>query len=283
MLILAAASDYIFAWQFPLFGVFFVGWLVGGGYLFHLTLSKKVQSRRGVSLGRGILISLLSGMAGAMAGAVLYKVGQVLMPPNIEDGGMPVSILGVVLGIIGYAVVAWLVVFAMHKIPVGETLSASALPIGATIGLALGIGIACALPAHGQVKERREQEMLMLINSNRLKMLYQHYLYLSPREPIESLSVLKNKEGFDDRLLKNAAKPDRELGFFYHPSPKTLQGQDARLLACDFANTYDGKDTRIVLFTDGRVAQYDEGAFQIELDAEQNQEFAEALRNAEGQ
>ncbi len=283
MQILAAASDYIFAWQFPLFGVFVVGWLVGGGYLFHRTLSKKVPSRKGVSLGRGVLISLLSGMGGALAGVVLYKVGETLMPPSIEDGGMPVSILGVVLGLMGYAVVAWLVVFAMHKIPVGDTLSASALPVGATVGLAIAIGLGCAIPANSQVQKQRKQMMLMHMNMNRLKVLYQHYLYRSPREPVESLEALKANERFDETLLKNAARPGREIGFFYHPSPKTFGSEEPRVLACDFADSYENRDVRIVLFTDGRVVQYDEGAFRIELQAEQNQEFAEALRKAEGQ
>jgi hypothetical protein len=282
MQMLADAGDYIRAWQFPLYGVFIFGWLVGGGYLFHRTLSAKVDSRRGVSVGRGVLISLLSGIAGAIAGAVLFKVGSVTMPPS-PAGGLPVSILGVALGVVAYAVVAWLVVFAMHKLSAGEVLSASALPIGATIGLAMVVGLACAIPAAAQVRKERAQYELMWKNQSNMSLLYRYWIYRQgPNEPVGSLVELIASPSFDESLLKNPARPDMNIGYFYHPAPNSrIQANvPTRLLMCDYANTY-GNDNRIVLNTQGETNTLNEATFQRVLGEEQNAAFAEALRQAE--
>jgi hypothetical protein len=285
MPILAAMNDYLRLWQLPLFGVFLFGWLIGGGYLFHHTLSKRVQTRKGVPLGRGVLISLLSGMAGALAGAVLYKVGAVTMPPAPPTPGetpIPVSILGAILALIGYAVVAWLVVFAMMKLPAGEILSASLLPIGATIGLAVAIGLGCALPAAGQVKRERVQYDLMRQNMENMKALYRWIYRRALTEPVDSLEQLKTYPGFDEKLLKNPARPDMKIGYFYHPSPSTRMQSNATpgLLMTDYANTYEGMDERIVLYNSGEIKQLNDAAFRIELNDPVNAEFAEAYEAA---
>ncbi|NBB95003.1 MAG: hypothetical protein GVY16_04605 [Planctomycetes bacterium] len=285
MPILAAMNDYLRLWQLPLFGVFLFGWLVGGGYLFHHTLSMRVKTRKGVPFGRGVLISLLSGMAGALAGAVLYKVGAVTMPPAPPAPGeppVPISILGVILGIIGYAVVAWLVVFAMMKLSAGQVLSASLRPIGATIGLAIAIGLGCAIPAARQVKRERAQFELMRQNMEHMKALYRWIYRRAEGEPVATLAQLKTYPGFDETLLKNPARPDMDIGYFYHPSPSTRLQPDPTpgLLMTDYANTYAGMDERIVLYNNGEIKQLNDAAFQIELNDPVNAEFAEAYKAA---
>jgi hypothetical protein len=288
MLTLAAASDYLKIWQLPLFGVFIVGWIVGGGYLFHHTLSKKVQTRRGVSLGQGMLISLLSGMAGGIAGLVLYMVGDTAMPPappaSPGEAAMPISIFGVVLGLLGYMVVAWLTVFAMQKLSAGEILKASVLPIGATVGLAVAVGLGAAIPAAIQVRRERAQFALMSKNLNNMIDLHDWVYERGWNDPVKSLAVLKNFAGFDQSLLKNAAAPDREIGYFYHPAPSTKgrMNADPQLLMCDPKGIYGDFDARIVLYSNGVARKLDEARFRDELNEPQNQDFAEALRKAEG-
>lgn len=122
-------------------------------------------------------------------------------------------------------------------------------------------------------------------NTQHLSELY-HWIYRqSVNEPVASLAALKSFQGFDENLLKNPAAPKMEIGYFYHPSPMTPPGADEqkRLLACDFKGMYETEDSRMVLYTNGEIAKLIERAFQMTLEEEQNREFAEALRKAEGQ
>ena len=77
---LATMSDYLFPWQIPVYVAFVVGWIFGGGYLIRRSFKRHGASRR-LSLGRGILASLLAGMAGAFAGGIIGAiVGTSILP-----------------------------------------------------------------------------------------------------------------------------------------------------------------------------------------------------------
>ena len=66
--------------------------------------------------------------------------------------------------------------------------------------------------------------------------------------------------------------------------PAPLTGPDdekQNILVCDFRND-SVRNRRVVLFTNGRIEDFGERAFQDLLRNPENKEFAEALRKAEG-
>jgi hypothetical protein len=276
---LAAAADYFQVWQLPVILVLIVGWLVGGGYLFLLGLRNVTESKR-VKFGRGILLSFLSGLIGAMAGVALLWLGQVLLPPT---GKFPISKWGVGMASLGYLFMGYFIVFAMNKLSAKETLRLSAPPLLATLiggGIILGT---CAWFAHKSVIIDRRYEGYKGETMIRLDRIYRTIERRGPSKPPENLQVLVEEKLVQEDAIKSPAKP-KGPGFFYVPSPLDLRRteENKKILACDYRANF-GDRGRTVLFTDGSLRFYQPSGFARLLRDPDNQAFAEALKQAEGE
>ena len=88
-------------------------------------------------------------------------------------------------------------------------------------------------------------------------------------------------KGFEPKFLKNPVNPSGR-GYFYVSAPLISRSKKTqKILVCTFRDD-SVRDRRIVLFVSGRIQDLGERAFQDLLRNPVNEEFAEALRKAEG-
>ncbi|KKK97720.1 hypothetical protein LCGC14_2649920, partial [marine sediment metagenome] len=249
---LGAMSEHISWWMVVLiFAVFFPGWLWGGGYLFRKSLLKHSQKRR-ITLGRGILVSFLSGLTGAIAGGVIYLVGKTAWPPPPESTN-PVSIWGIILAVPTFAIIAYLVVFSMSRMSVGKTLKTCAWPLVSTIILSGIIGTVCGLAVDSSIKKKVRQNRLIRHTMENFVEIFEAIMRKDPTDPPASLEGLVGVKDFDPKVLQNPANPSGR-GYFYVPTPLVARRRDVKkkILVCDFRED-SVRDLRIVLFNNGIV------------------------------
>lgn len=279
---LGAISDHITWWMVLLILlVFFPGWLWGGGYLFRKSLLKHTQKKR-VSLGRGILVSLLSGTTGAIAGGVIYLVGKTTWPPPPESTS-PISVWGVALAVPTFFILAYLVVFSMSRMSAGKTLKACVLPLLSTIILSGIIGTVCGLAVDSSIKKKVHQTRLIIHTMENFREIHRAIARKDPTDPPATLKGLVGVKDFDPKFIENPVNPSGR-GYFYVSTPlfrRNRVDEKRKILACDFRED-SVRDRRIVLFNDGRVEDFGEQAFQGLLRNPENKEFGELLRKAEG-
>jgi hypothetical protein len=274
---LAAVGEYFQIWQVPIILLLVFGWIFGGGYLFQVMLVRKTGNRR-IKLGHGILVSLLSGMAGVIASFALISLGRALFP--IKPGDFPIPVVGIVFSIIGFLVVAYLVVFAMHQLSATRTI-AVCLPSIAGIFLLAAI----LLPITGyftyqKVRDTRRQKAKIEATSEHFQMIYKALMQHGPSKPPVSLTDLVQEKLLPKGALISPANPSGR-GFFYYPSRLAIQrDEDKKLLACDYRENFGGQG-RTVLYTDGDKQFLEPSAFQAALGDSWNADFAKALQEAE--
>lgn len=279
---LAAASDYIQLWQVPIIMLFVFGWLVGGGFAFHHYLSKYTE--RKVKLGKGILVSFLAGLTGVILGFLAYKVGQLLLPPPKDLDAIPISWLGLLLALVFYLLSSYLVVYAMFSLHAGEIFSASVPAIGGVVLLAAVLFIPTGYFANRQVKEKRQQEKMQALTQQNMINIFSG-LRRRPNDLPTRLEELLKLEGFDAAYLKSPANDTREIAFFYHRPKNGLlraeEGEEDKILLCDYKGNLQG-GVRAVMFMNGKTVILLEEIFQGILNKPINEDFAKALRVAEG-
>jgi hypothetical protein len=269
-------DNYFHMWQLPLILIFFFGWLVGGGYLFQRKLVDKTGNKK-IKISKGVLISFLTGLAGVIAAAIAYKIGDSLS--GTEKG---LSILGVILMVPTYLLMSYLVVYAMFKMTGRETLSVCVTPLLATVLLTGGVGAACGIPAYYIQRDRLAQAKLVEKTMDNFRIVFRA-LMTRPNDLPASLDELVDQKLVDPEVLKSPAKSNRAKGFFYY-KPSRLgvnEGKEFALLICDFKDTHESGH-RVVMYLTGRSEPLGESAFQEMLRKPENMAFAAALRNAEG-
>lgn len=277
---LAAAGDYLKVWQLPLMAVVMMVWLVGGGYLFQKILRKRTELRK-YRLGQGVLVSLLSGAGGGMAAIALYFIGKTIIPVEPNPLKAPICWFGVGLGVPGYFLVAYLVVFSMHKLSAGETLKASILPIvGPVVFGALVMGVSFYFSAKSVQADRKHlikegetrNAMKMIHNALERKMLQTGL-------PAESLEQLVKDGYLEPEVIQSPANP-KGRGFFYNGDRPTTDKDSKTILLCDYAENFGDKG-RVVLYTSGSMDFLSPVSFESRLKQTENQRFAKALEEAE--
>jgi hypothetical protein len=206
--VLANPGSLFQVWQLPLVLVFIVAWLWGGGVLFRRTLSRLPDSKR-VTLGRGILVSFLAGLAGGIAAGAVLVVCRV---------ALKMSIGSVIIAAPVFPVMAYLVVFAMFNYSPAQTLRASLVPIVAIMLTAGLIGAACGIPAITTRRAYIQEQKLKQITAARLAHIF-NIMSLKPETPPKTLQELLDMPGIDPtRLqtlqtwLKSPANPKRQIG-----------------------------------------------------------------------
>ncbi|MCD4823044.1 MAG: TMEM198/TM7SF3 family protein [Phycisphaerae bacterium] len=271
-----AFNGYLHSWQLPLILIFFVGWLAGGGFLFQKTLARQTEDRR-FTLGRGILVSFLSGTVGGIVAALFFYIGIKL------QGGTGGVILGAILGLVAFLPLAYMVVFAMFKISPGRILAACVLPLGATIVLAGIIGAVCGVPAYYIRIDQLAQSRI--INQTMEDFQAIHYALFQDRSKMpDSLDALLTRKTFTDpNRLKSPADSTGKQGYFYHKPDRHPSSSDEAaqmILICDFSGVHKNGQ-RVVLYYSGKSEALAPGQFEDLLRQPINENFAQTLRKAE--
>ena len=274
--VLADAMDYFHLWQLPLLGILLFGWIIGGGYLFQRGMASHVTARRRNRFSRGVLVSFLSGTVGLVVAWIFYKIGSLLVR---ESFGLPVSLTGTALAVVGFLGISYLVVYAMHKLTLGGTLRLWLLPIGGTCILGLAVLASCAIPAY--YIRRNDLQRMANIRAGLDNLVRIHHAIFagSANQLPKSLRELVEKEQLLPEDLKNPADPSREVGFFYMPRRlrSTREEGIEELIIASFPVANAG---RLVLYTHGEANYLGEESFQSLLARPENQEFAKALQKA---
>ena len=223
------------------------------------------------------MVSFLSGLTGAIAGGVIYLVGETAWPPPPESTN-PVSVWGIILAVPTFAIIAYLVVFSMSRMSVGKTLKACAWPLVSTIILSGIIGTVCGLAVDSSIKKKMQENRLIRHTMENFVEIFEAIRRKDPTDPPATLEGLVGVKDFDPKVLQNPANPSGR-GYFYVSTP--LDRREKKILVCDFRED-SVRDLRIVLFNNGRVEDFGERAFQDLLRNPENKEFRELLRKAEG-
>jgi hypothetical protein len=276
MQVLANPGSLFQVWQLSLVLVFIVAWLWGGGVLFRRSLSRLPNSKR-ITLGRGVLVSGLAGLAGGLAsGAVL----------GVCRASLHMSIGSVLIAAPIFPIMAYLVVFAMHNYSPGQTLRASLLPLGTIVLLAGLNGAACGIPAIQTRRAYLKEQKCIQTTQLRMARLFS-VMSLKPENPPTTLQNLLQIPGVNPDWLKSPANAKRQIGFFYL-RPDRLGNPDSnsdryKILLCDFKDNFANypKPGRTVLYVTGRSEFLLPSSFDSLLRKADNQAFANALKQAE--
>lgn len=277
---LAAAGDYFQPWQLPLILLVIVAWLVGGGFLFQKILGRRVDRRR-YSLGRGMLVSLLSGGGGGFAALALYFIGKTILPVEPDPLRPPISWLGVWLGIPGYFVVAYLIVYAMHKLTAADTFKAALVPVVSPFlfgGVVMGTSF--YFTAQNVREERKHlqrvglelQAAMRIYNALERKML-------QTGKPAESLEELVQGNYLTAEELKSPVHPEGR-GFFYTGARPVKDRESRTVILCSYVENF-GDRGRAIIYAGGAYEFLAPEAVQARLDQPENRRFGKALQAAE--
>ena len=274
--VLADASDYFHRWQIPLVLILLFGWIVGGGYLFQRGFAPHVKNRRQDQLARGMLVSFLSGSIGLIIAWVFYKAGSLLVTERL---GIPVSLTGTAMAAIGFLGISYLVVYAMHKLTVKQTLRLWILPIGGTCILGLAVLSACAIPAYYIRRDDIKRRVAIRGGLDNLIRIHRAIFARSASQPPKTLEEMVDGKLLLKKDLKNPADPSHEIGFFY--MPRRLRSSRDEGVEELMVVSYPAPDVgRLVLYTYGEANYLGEESFRSLLERPENKKFAEALQKA---
>lgn len=260
-------------WQIPFILVFIAAWIFGGGFLFRKTFSRFPENKR-MTLARGILVSLLSGMLGSITAAIVFKTSWKVLD-------MP--IVSLIIAVPFFVIMAYLVVFSMFKHSAWQTLRASLLPLGAILVLAGVIGSACGIPAIATRRAFIKEQGLQIQTAQNLHKIF-GIISSRPEKLPESLEELLKIKDMNPDWLKSPANPSRKIGFFYlKPDRISFSKNNQKILACDFGDNFANfpEQGRVVLYTHGNPRFLPSSSFASLLKNPENKEFAEALKKSE--
>ena len=263
------------AWQLPLFAVFLFGWLLGGGYLLHRSL-RRALPRRGATLGRCVLASLLAGAAVLIAAGGVFLLFRTIG----ERAEVDLKRVGAALAIVAGIPMWFLVLHAMFPLPMARILGLGWPAVGGVLVLGLAVGAGAILPARTLVlRERRKAESVI-----RLQMIHD-LIYVNFERPEaeapESLQKLVERRILSPSELRSPCNPGREIGYFYTPSRSLPRSERTyQLRACEFSH-YHSDAGRVVLFRNGECDWVPASEFERLLGLEENKQFAAAFREAD--
>lgn len=267
---IASINDYLYSWHWILLMVFLAGWLLGGGWLMARGLKKILATRR-PQMGRGVLLALLSGGAGAVGAAVIFiffrQIGQVIKSDHLIIPGAVVALLT------GLAL-AYLVVFAMQSLTARQTGKLVALPMASILALSAVIAGTAGPYSYNLTQERRGQD-----DCSRNLRYIQYYLKSYSRTNLmpQTLQVLVDRKQIKAEQLFCPARADEKRGYFYMARDLKKQQADTTIVLCDLHENH--KNGRCVIMADWSTAWLTEQEFQELLKLPVNAEFADALKS----
>lgn len=270
---LAAINDYTHIWQLPLLLIGVVGWLVWGGMLFRNS-ARRVTGQSRIGLGRGVGIAGASGFCGTLGGAI---VAYIVVNALKNSAGIMVStLIGGAAGLAMYLLLTYLVVYTMHgTLHAKEVLTLCIKPLAIIVSLNIVVGLLCIVPAYIQRQGEIEQLQLQRDVQQRMCDVYD-VLRRNAINPPKTLQELVDAKKIEQKMIQMSG--DNPKTFFYNslriPSSPNV------ILLCTYKDDIEGG--RMVLLSSGKCSFIQKNGFSELLKREENKEFAEALKKAEG-
>jgi hypothetical protein len=276
--VLGKLQEYLYLWQLPFIGVFLVGWILGGGYLLRGSVRKALpEMRRRITLGRCVLVSILSGTTAMGAGIAVYLLVNGLGEKIDAD----LQIVGVIAAIPVAAVMAVLSVYATFHLSLAK--SARVLAPTAAMVVVLGgvLGSVTGVLAYG-IHQRQVRERTSLGNLQKVSQALSEYEGQKFSLPAD-LKTLVSGNYLLTRYLRSASIPGRDVGFFYLPSEWSPGDQTSlKILICELPPVL-AANRRTLLFVNGERTFADKDELQALMERPENAEFAKAFEAATAQ
>lgn len=280
---------YFDAWQLLPLTAFFLASVIVGGLLLKRLLTRAFadvasadqprRRRSRLSTLRCMLAMLLAALGAGFAAACIMALFLA-----IDDASPRVLywayITGGILTLLAMPAVAYVVLLAMFPLPARRMVWV-VLPIFLLVlAFAAVTFTPTGLIAYRQqvLREHQAQTGLNLAHIDDALRDYE----LRHNVPAPSLSALAEGGYIEPEYLRSPADPEGDIGYFYMPkrsAPARMNTDELRV--CDYRDNFDGRG-RAILTIDGSSRWVSEEQFQDLLQMDVNQDFAQALREAEG-
>jgi hypothetical protein len=224
-----------------------------------------------------VAVSFLAGMSGSVvAMAFLYLFNTIT---SVVGYRAVILGAGLVPTVAAGAIIACLVIYAMLELSLRQAMRVAAVPVLSILILAAIIATPTGYLAFKQRRARQHKDR-SLDKVRRLTSELGTYQRRTGRSaPLLQSLVEQNILGPEDLICP--AAPAKKVGYFYRRARLDSRNeQSRRILLCDFRDNHG--DGRSVALTNGKVIWYKEREFQSLLQEDQNRDFAELLRAAEG-
>ncbi len=276
-------GNYIFIWQLPLILAMMLGWVVFGGYLLAKAEFKRAQQeadeaeKEGIvrrrpkrRVGHGIAVAFLAGFGGAVLGGAFYMlVGAMRVS---EDSVTALAVAGAV-GFVAFLIGAFLVIYAMHHVSMGEALKLSGPFFLVNLVLIAGIGAAIAIPAYGMGRAALARGNC----TTNLRIVYdgvQQYNRLYTQSP-QTLQQLVDTERVNPPHIESPTT-DPPTRYIYAPAKIIEPGAPTEEILAIGPVSDDGRN---VLFVNGDVRWLSPSELKPLLDRPENADIAQALKD----
>lgn len=286
-------SAYLRAWHLLPLTVLFILSIILGGLLLRRLLVRAFadvdtgaqtprRRRSKASVGSCMLAMLLALLGAGFAAAAIMALFHAIRTASPEMPLWP-YLVGGPLALVAMLVVAYLILLAMYPLPAGRMLGVA----GPVALLVLVIAVVISAPtgffAYRQKVMRDDQTVTLRQNLTIIDRALREY-EVRNNVPAPSLEALVEREYIERQYLQSPARPedDEEIAYFYMPKRSVTAGSDtSEIRVCDYRENFGGKGRGILLLNRG-VRWVSEQEFQKLLELEENQDFAAALRAAEG-
>lgn len=287
-MILAALSEYVHWWWYPLLLMGIAAALYLGGRVLHKSLAMHDQTAKPkVTLGRCcVAVFLAAGAACVCGGAIAYLISAITETSDIDLQWTSLVIVGVIVAIPAFA----LVIVAMFNMPFGQLLPGIGKAFGVVVIIVAICGTAIGVPANFERLDHIER----VTSADHLHKIFGYLqeasAYFTKAMPSD-LASLKKLQDFDAALLKSPRRPGLDIGYFYYsPLSEAMlkanprRGRDAvapqggeGLIACEFKDT--SKPGRVFLMRNGNVQWLAEDEFREILNKKINEDFRKELKD----
>lgn len=274
---LAGVTDYLAWWQLPVLAVMAAIWLWAAPYLLRRKLLTLQVRRARASVGRCVAAAFLSGLAGLVAGSVMFFLFRAIGQRWFREGLVWPAVAAAVAS---FALIGQIVLYAMVNLDFGTSLRAWTAAFGPAFLVLLLIGGPTAWLSY----ELRYRE---LDRQRCLKNLHDLYLAIRSHHPLRAPASLQQLVGrtVPPERVRCPAASSPGISYFYIPVPIQSPGPPSPsaprrpLLACDFRDNHP--DGRCVVRANGEAFWCTEREFDDLLALPENLDFAAALAAAE--
>lgn len=283
---------YFQPWHLLPLAAFFLASVIVGGFLLRRLLARQFAAlgddapaagrrRSRASAGKCMVAMLLAAMGAGFAAVAIIALFMAIKDASHESLIWP-YVVGAILTMVAMPGVAYVVLLAMFPLPAGRMLRAA----GPVFALVLAFAVVTLVPtgvlAYRQkvVNDYRDQTIrIHLPHIDQALRMYE----VRHNAPADALQDLVETDYIDPQYLRSPADPDGDIGYFYF-SKRSIPGRSEtdEIRVCDYKRNFDGKG-RGILLLNGRSEWVSEEEFQQLLDMDVNSDFAEALRQAEGE
>lgn len=275
-------GNYIFIWQLPLILAMMLGWVVLGGYLLANSEFKRakqeaveaekegiVRRRPKRRTGHGVMVAFLAGFGGAVLGGAFYMLIGAM---GVSDDSVTALAVAGTVGFVAFLIGAFLVIYAMHNVSMGETLKLSGPFFLVNLVLIVGIGAAIAVPAYGMGRAALARGNC----ATNLRILFdglRQYNSLYTQPP-QTLQQLVDTEQVNPPHVESPTT-DPPTRYVYAPAKPVEPGTPTEEILALGPVSDDGRN---VLFVNGDVRWLSQAELAPLLAKSENADIAQALQ-----